>query len=231
MAIERRIAGADLVDRRYEDFDEGDLRTDKDERVQLGYRIARLAGVRVVHGIDEQPEGGEPDYFPYGNLVAYAGRSGKEAALDRVMAAGPRTTARFEAMQRTRSVGALLADWNDPANPVADQSIYYGMLGIGDTRAQPGADEGDDLVGGRLGGAGRDAEQVCLRGGHAVSLAARPAPGQPWRTRPPRASCRRELAPREIARTGARARGPAAARGPARPRDRVAALRLRCAVR
>lgn len=140
VAIERRIAGADLVDRRYEDYDEGNLRTDKDERIQLGYRIARLAGVRVVHGIDEQPEGGEPDYFPYGTLVAYAKRSGKEIALDRVMAAGPAATARFEAMQRMQSIGALLADWNDPANPVADQSIYYGMLGIGDTRAQPGAD-------------------------------------------------------------------------------------------
>lgn len=140
VAIERRVDAPGLVDRRYEDHDEGDLRTDKDERIQLGYRIARLAGVRVVHGIDEQPEGGEPDYFPYGTLVAYAGRSGKKATLDRVMAAGPVATARFEAMQRTQSVGALLADWNDPANPVADQSIYYGMLEIGDTRAQPGAD-------------------------------------------------------------------------------------------
>lgn len=139
--IERQVGAADLVDTRYADFGPADLAETRDERVQLGYRIARAAGLTRVYGIDEQPADGEPDYFPFGAVDAYAKANGQADMLAGIMAAGPEATARFERMQPASSIAELLADWNDPnANPIFGLSFYYGLLGIGGDKAQPGAE-------------------------------------------------------------------------------------------
>lgn len=139
--IERRVDKPDLVDTRYTDWQPADLAETRDERIQLGYRIARRAGVTRVYGIDEQPTAGEPDYFPFGAVDAYARANGQGGKLAEVMAAGPEATARFKRMQAGGSIAALLADWNDPgANPIFGMSYYYGLLGIGGTARQPGAE-------------------------------------------------------------------------------------------
>lgn len=138
--IEREVDAPGLVDSRYAAFRAADLLQDRNERVQLGYRIAKAVGLAQVHGIDEFGAPDEPDYFPYGAVVDYAKTNGQDARLAEIAAAGPAAVARFERMQPTMSIAGLLADVNDPKNPQVDMSFYYRVLGIGDRNAQPGAD-------------------------------------------------------------------------------------------
>lgn len=49
----------------YDRFNPEMLAKEANEIVQIGYRTARVAGVKTINGIDEQPKNGEPDYYPY----------------------------------------------------------------------------------------------------------------------------------------------------------------------
>ena len=63
----------------YARFDDAMLATKANEIVQIGYRTARLAGVKTVNGIDEQPKDGEPDYFPFDKVQEAATKFGQTA--------------------------------------------------------------------------------------------------------------------------------------------------------
>ncbi|SNS09371.1 hypothetical protein SAMN06295912_101301 [Sphingomonas laterariae] len=138
--VEARPATADLSVPAYRDFTPDMLARDRNEIVQIGYRLAHAAGLRAVQGIDEQPGEGEPDYFPYDKVQAYAASHGGQGTLDALNAAVGAEVKAFEKKQESASIAELLMWHNDPAAPLAGQAFYYGVLGIGDTEAQPGAD-------------------------------------------------------------------------------------------
>ncbi len=116
------------------------LKTDRDERIQIGYRIAQRAGLRSVQGIDEQPDKGEPDYFPIGRVEAYAKAHGQKAYLDAAFATVQASARMFEAEQATTSIPRMLIRYNDPSTPMGGQDSYYSLLRLGDGNEQPGAD-------------------------------------------------------------------------------------------
>ncbi len=116
------------------------LKTDRDERIQIGYRIAERAGLRSVQGIDEQPDKGEPDYFPIGRVEAYAKAHGQKAYLDAAFATVQASARKFEAEQATTSIPRMLILYNDPSTPMGGQDSYYSLLRLGDGNEQPGAD-------------------------------------------------------------------------------------------
>ena len=116
------------------------LKTDRDERIQIGYRIAERAGLRSVQGIDEQPDKGEPDYFPIGRVEAYAKAHGQKAYLDAAFATVQASARKFEAEQATTSIPRTLIRYNDPSTPMGGQDSYYSLLRLGDGNEQPGAD-------------------------------------------------------------------------------------------
>jgi len=116
------------------------LKTDRDETTQIGYRIAARAGLRSVQGIDEQPDKGEPDYFPIDRVEAYAKAHGQQAYLDAAFATVQSSAKRFEAEQATISIPRMLIRYNDPSTPICGQDSYYSLLRIGDDKEQPGAD-------------------------------------------------------------------------------------------
>ena len=116
------------------------LKTDRDERIQIGYRIAERAGLRSVQGIDEQPDKSEPDYFPIGRVEAYAKAHGQKAYLDAAFATVQASARMFEAEQATTSIPRMLIRYNDPSTPMGGQDSYYSLLRLGDGNEQPGAD-------------------------------------------------------------------------------------------
>ncbi|WP_156348191.1 DUF5694 domain-containing protein [Sphingomonas sp. Leaf34] len=116
------------------------LKTDRDETTQIGYRIAERAGLRSVQGIDEQPDKGEPDYFPIDRVEAYAKAHGQQAYLDAAFATVQASARKFEAEQATTSIPRMLIRYNDPSTPMGGQDSYYSLLRIGDDKEQPGAD-------------------------------------------------------------------------------------------
>ena len=137
--VERVGRGADLSDPNYAAFTPDTLRTVRNERAQLGYRIARLAGLTRVDAIDEQPGEGEPDYFPFDAVAAYAKASGMDEQLQAMMGTIAAEAKSFEARQRTTTIAQLLLSANDPAGVQSSIAGYYQLLRIGDAERQPGA--------------------------------------------------------------------------------------------
>lgn len=139
VAVERVTDAPGYVDPRYASFEPSALTRERDERVQLGYRLARRAGLAVVHGIDEQPAAGEPDYFPFERVQAGARRNDKGAALEQLIEAAGQTVEDFARRQGEASIAELLVAANDPQQ-LADASFYFALLPLDVGEEQPGAE-------------------------------------------------------------------------------------------
>ena len=138
--VERRAKTPDLIDPRFAQFSPVELGKNRDERVQVAYRLAHRLGQKTVYAIDEQPSEGEPDYFPFDKIVAWAQPHGQQARIDALMATAKAATSRIEALQKSQTIAGVLADLNDPATTAKERAFYYELLSIGDTEQQPGAD-------------------------------------------------------------------------------------------
>lgn len=139
IAVEAVSDQPDLSARKYAEFTPATLAHNADERVQIGYRLAHLLGQKTVYGIDEQSN--SIDYFPFDKVQSYAKAHDQTAMLDRMQAAVEKTMKQMETAQKTMPVRLLLADLNEPARVRADNDdFYYGLLALGDTKEQPGAE-------------------------------------------------------------------------------------------
>ncbi|MEG3125573.1 DUF5694 domain-containing protein [Sphingomonas sp. GB1N7] len=138
--VERQRPGPDYDVKEYAAFAPAVLTKDPDETVQLGFRIAARAGLKSVQGIDEQPQGDEPDYFPFDKVQAYAKDKGEAARLDAVFAPLKEAAKAAEARMGRQTIPQLLVPYNDETSPMAGQQVSYGMLAFGDGDKQPGAD-------------------------------------------------------------------------------------------
>lgn len=139
IAVERVTPAPGFVDGVYARFDPAQLATSRDERVQIGYRLAHELGLATVHGIDEQPGGTEPDYFPFERVQASARAHGLEPQLQAMLDETGRMVASFEQRQAAMTIGQLLAEANDPRT-MADPSMYYRLLALDSGEDQPGAE-------------------------------------------------------------------------------------------
>lgn len=137
--VERVVDDPGLADPGYARFTAGDLARNRDERVQIAYRLAKQTGAPVF-GIDEQPSKGEPDYFPFQAVADWAKANQAEQQLGKLMAVGAQVSKKLEEDQKTMTIAQLLLDRNRPETIVREQQMYYGALAFGDTVAQPGAD-------------------------------------------------------------------------------------------
>ncbi|MEM9093335.1 MAG: DUF5694 domain-containing protein, partial [Cyanobacteria bacterium P01_F01_bin.53] len=70
--LERVTDAPDFIDPFYADFNNQMLLTNRNERVQVGYRLADFLGISRVYGIDEQTSDGEPEYFPFDPILSLA---------------------------------------------------------------------------------------------------------------------------------------------------------------
>lgn len=125
----------------YRRFTVAELSTNRNEIWQLGYRLAHQLGHRDVYGFDERPSEGEPNYWQYERVEAYASAHGQRPLVDATTAYFRDHVAAFERIQATRSVAQLLLGENDPDANRADHSRgYYFALPLGDADNQVGAE-------------------------------------------------------------------------------------------
>lgn len=130
-----------MLDHRYPDFKPTDLRTNADERVQIAYRLANKLGLKQVYGVDEVEEEGEPEYFPFEPVQKWADTNGKTATIDAMFDPIKAWSAQLEQDQKTRPVGDILAEINDPAHRFPAGGVAeYRLLTLGKGRDLPGAD-------------------------------------------------------------------------------------------
>jgi hypothetical protein len=138
--VEMQSEAPDLAVAEYARFDGAMLAKDSNEIVQIGYRTARLAGVKTINGIDEQPKDGEPDYFPFDKVQEAAAKFGQTAELEASNVPVATAMKAFEAAQKTSSVAQLLVRMNTPGTVTTGMESYYNILAIGDHDNQAGAD-------------------------------------------------------------------------------------------
>lgn len=137
--VEMQSDAPDLATKAYARFKLADLASDANEITQIGFRIANLAGLKAVEGIDEQPGPGEPDYYPYDKLQDTAVKFGQTGLITVANLPVKAWVATFERDQKTKSIGELLIRTN--TDPIyVGMTDYYTLLPIGDNDTQTGAD-------------------------------------------------------------------------------------------
>lgn len=126
---------------RFHRFTPAELSTNPNEIWQLGFRLARQLGHPDVYGFDEQPGDGEPSYYQYDRIAAFAAANGRQQAMDEARDFFQRGATAFEQAQATRSVAELLLRYNDPDYNRQDNNRgYYYALPFGDADNQAGAE-------------------------------------------------------------------------------------------
>lgn len=123
---------AATVAERFPQYLAGTLEPSRNEVVQIGFRLARTAGIDRVHGIDVEGD------FPFDPVIAYAQAHGQTPIIDAAMASLESAVAATQQVVDTQSIGALLAHLNDPGRLAADHGFYRTLLRIGGGAEQPG---------------------------------------------------------------------------------------------
>jgi hypothetical protein len=138
--VEQESEVEDLSVVSYERFTRATLVTDANEITQIAFRVAKKAGLTKVYGIDEQPKAGEPDYFPFDRLAATAEKFGQQDKIENAKQHAMSKSADFETRQKTQTVGQLLLSLNTAESTLSDLGAYYGVLNVGDSNTQTGAE-------------------------------------------------------------------------------------------
>lgn len=129
------VKGVPTPVQQYSEYLAGTLPESRNETVQVGYRLAKTAGLTQVWGIDV---GGD---FPYEAVQAFAedGHPELKAKLEGMGAAIDRSLAELGTTLEKGSVGQGLRLINQPARIVRDNAFYPEMLRFGVGERQPGA--------------------------------------------------------------------------------------------
>lgn len=121
----------------FANFSEEMLRSNRNEQIQIGFRLAAAAGIDRVYAVDERPrQDGETSYFPWGPVRELAQETGRHEELAGISDASA-MIAQFEAMQETASIPELLMFMNGP--DFTDQ-FYWDVITFGDGENQAGAE-------------------------------------------------------------------------------------------
>jgi hypothetical protein len=123
IAVERLAKDESLTDEKFAVFTAEQLKTSKDERVQIGYRLASLLLHSKVFAIDEDSD--EIDYFPYDKVQKFAQETGRTDHLNNVSATIEKQVKDFEQSQSKKTIAELLMVMNLPESAKQDQQIGY----------------------------------------------------------------------------------------------------------
>lgn len=125
---------ADVAATRYAAYLGGTLGESRNEVVQLGFRLAKAAGLREVDGIDVEGD------FPYEAVDAFAKAHGQQAILADANAQVEDFVRAMQAKIDNGTVADVLRFLNDPARIAHDNAFYRETLLIGAGAQQPGVD-------------------------------------------------------------------------------------------
>jgi hypothetical protein len=132
LEAQRRDPGAATLPR-YREYLAGSLEPSRNEVVQVGYRLAKAAGLKETYGIDV---GGD---FPYEAVQKFADAHGKSAILKNEGDKIDGWLKEASDTLATSSIGGTLRYFNRPERIALDNSFYQQMLQIGSGDEQPGA--------------------------------------------------------------------------------------------
>jgi len=126
---------------RYRAFRLDDLRTNRNEIAQIGYRLARQLGHQDVYAFDEHGGEGEPEYFQFGRIQAWANEHGRGRLIEDMLGYFRNSVAEDGRAQATNNIAQLLLLQNDPERDRRNHALgHYTFLSFGDADNQVGAE-------------------------------------------------------------------------------------------
>jgi hypothetical protein len=125
---------ADLASVRYGEYLAGNLAPDRNEVVQLGFRLAKTVGLKQVYGIDANGD------FPYEPIQVFAKEHGQSELLERANADIESLVQAQTDLLKSKGIGATLRYLNDPDRISRDNGFYRQMLRVGLGPQQPGVE-------------------------------------------------------------------------------------------
>ena len=137
VAVEWESTDQAALDKRYADYRAGRLKLTRDERDQIGLRLAARLGLPRVDAADwnQEPPGKDEDYdFP-----AWLKAHGREADWVALQADGQRFADAMAARNRCTTIGDWLHGLADPAYMLRLERPYYRIATFGDAKQNPGA--------------------------------------------------------------------------------------------
>lgn len=129
---QRRDPGAATLPR-YREYLAGTLAPMKSEVVQIGFRLAKAAGLKEAFGIDVDGD------FPYEAVQKYAEAHGQAALLEGEGTKVDGWLREASDVLASSTIGATLAWFNRPGQLALDNGFYQDMLSVGALDEQPGA--------------------------------------------------------------------------------------------
>ncbi len=133
IALEWDAGNQEGLDRSYGEYAAGQRQLTRDERQQVGMRLAKSVGLKKLYAIDTMWD------FPYGPLVNWAkanGRSGELEAIDRM---GSERSQEEGEYLRSHTVLEMFRRLNSPGYLAADQAFYARLGHFGDDNDPAGA--------------------------------------------------------------------------------------------
>lgn len=123
VAIESTRRTDGLLSDSYKAFTPADLSTDRNEIVQIGFRLASRLDLDRVYAIDEYE--GEIDFFPFDRVQAAAEATGRTGLIEEKVANIQADSQAVEAAQATQTISQLLGRHNDPVKLREQHDDFY----------------------------------------------------------------------------------------------------------
>lgn len=130
---QRRQPGTNLSER-YPLYRIAKMEPSRNEVVQLGFGLAQRLGHQNVYAVDVDGD------FPFEPVMAFAQKTGRDAKLTAAIAAIQGWTSEVTAQLKTKSLGYVLRQFNEPQTVATDNGFYLDLLRYGALDEQPGAD-------------------------------------------------------------------------------------------
>jgi hypothetical protein len=122
------------VEKSYASYLAGTLKPSRNEVVQLGFRLAKMAGLGSVQGIDYMAA------FPYAPVQSFAKRHGQSYILTYGNSQVEAAIQHLNELLRTKGIRAALRWINTPSWLLKANEFYPLMLRVGGGNDQPGAE-------------------------------------------------------------------------------------------
>ena len=138
IAVEKVRTEEDFIDPGYAGFTETDLETQRNEIVQIGYRVANKLGIDRVYSVDEQD--GEIAFFPFDTVQRYAQETGQSEYIEKLIASLQEDAGGMMKDMEGTSLLELLARHNDvDLTNRMHSEFYYSLMKLADADNHPGA--------------------------------------------------------------------------------------------
>ena len=133
IAVEWDAGEQERLDRVFGEYETGQRPLTRDERQQVGTRLAKLAGLKKIYAIDTMWD------FPYGSLINWAKANGRSAELEAIDRMGAEQTRADEEFLLSHTVLEMFRRLNSAEWVASNAAIYARMGHFGDDNDPAGA--------------------------------------------------------------------------------------------